>query len=237
MPTTVISHVYNEEYLIPFWLEHHKDMFNHGIIIDYNSSDRTLDLVREACPTWDIIQSRNAEFTSYEIDNEVMDVEQHVVGTKIALNTTEFLFTKKPLDFAPNTCMSIQALAVLSNESSSPANLGELFGGFQRMNTTDRSPRYIHSFPRGQYTVGRHNTHLPHTHIPRTEAVVLWFGLYPWNDQVIKRKLQIKNKISEGDRVSGKGFQHQWNVNEMLDFKSRLWNASSPYTISDVFRI
>lgn len=56
MSITVISHVYNEEYLIPFWLEHHKHMFSHGIIIDYNSTDRTLDIVREICPVIQLVQ-------------------------------------------------------------------------------------------------------------------------------------------------------------------------------------
>jgi hypothetical protein len=32
---TVISHIFNEEYLLPFWLEHHRTIFDHGIIIDY----------------------------------------------------------------------------------------------------------------------------------------------------------------------------------------------------------
>ena len=31
--TTLISHIFNEEYLLPFWLRHHKNMFDEIIII------------------------------------------------------------------------------------------------------------------------------------------------------------------------------------------------------------
>ena len=30
----LFSHIYNEEYLLPFWLNHHKNIFDHGVIID-----------------------------------------------------------------------------------------------------------------------------------------------------------------------------------------------------------
>ncbi len=41
LKTTLVSHIFNEEYLIPFWLNHHKTMFDQIIIIDYNSTDKS----------------------------------------------------------------------------------------------------------------------------------------------------------------------------------------------------
>jgi len=35
----LFSHIYNEEYLLPFWLKHHKKIFDHGVIIDNFSTD------------------------------------------------------------------------------------------------------------------------------------------------------------------------------------------------------
>jgi len=92
MQKTIISHFYNEETLLPWWLEHHKQIFDHGILIDYQSTDRSCDLIREICPTWEIRPSRNPNFAnSMAIDNEVMDIEKVLGGWRIALNITEFL--------------------------------------------------------------------------------------------------------------------------------------------------
>jgi len=233
MVLTVISHVYNEEYLIPFWLKHHKSIFDHGIIIDYNSTDRTLDIIREICPAWEIIQSRNDFFDAQNVDMEVMDIERNVVGTKIVLNTTEFLFTKEPLILAENTCFSIQELAALSDVSTSPKTLEDLFEGIQRVNEKCRGKRFIHSYPCGQYSIGRHGTYLNTTDISSSNAIIIWFGFYPWNDEVIKRKQQIGKKQPESDIAKGLGSHHRWNLDEMLNYKSNNWQNSIPYTINN----
>ena len=51
----IISHILNEEYLLPFWLEHHASIFDHGIMIDSGSTDRSIELIRKMCPTWSIV--------------------------------------------------------------------------------------------------------------------------------------------------------------------------------------
>ena len=30
----VVSHFFNEAYLLPWWLRHHRDVFDHGVLID-----------------------------------------------------------------------------------------------------------------------------------------------------------------------------------------------------------
>ena len=76
MKPTLVSHFYNEDYLMPWWLEHHKDMFDHGIMIDYSSTDNSVDIIKEICPHWEIRQSRNQFFGAREIDAEVEDINQ-----------------------------------------------------------------------------------------------------------------------------------------------------------------
>ena len=56
---TVISHFFNEEYLLPFWLEHHSKIFDHGIMIDYCSTDRSVEIIRKFCPSWTIVKTQN----------------------------------------------------------------------------------------------------------------------------------------------------------------------------------
>jgi len=43
--TTLLTNVFNEEYLLPFFLHHHKKMFDEIIVIDYNSTDKSIGIV------------------------------------------------------------------------------------------------------------------------------------------------------------------------------------------------
>lgn len=89
--TTLLTNVFNEEYLLPFWLNHHKDMFDKIIVIDYNSTDNSIKICKSICPTCIVITTRNEYFDAREIDKEFMYIENLCEGIKIVLNTTEFL--------------------------------------------------------------------------------------------------------------------------------------------------
>lgn len=119
MKLTLISHIYNEEYLLPFWLNYHKNIFDYGIIINYDSTDKSLAIIKEICPEWSIINSRNKYYIPHEVDNEVMDIEKKIDGYKICLNVTEYLFCDGNIkDFLinkNNICIEIKGLCLLSN--------------------------------------------------------------------------------------------------------------------------
>ena len=91
MKKTIISHFYNEEHLLPWFLLHHKEIFDHGVMIDYHSTDNSVNIIKEICPTWDIITSRNLDFQAESVDLEVNDIERQINGWKVCLNTTEHL--------------------------------------------------------------------------------------------------------------------------------------------------
>lgn len=213
MRSTVICHVYNEAYLLPFWLEHHRRMFDHGIIIDYDSTDGSPDIVRRMCPSWEVRTSRNREFDALEVDAEVMDVEASVQGIKMALNVTEFLLSSKPLGdhfTGANQCLHLRALAATcsTSETQDPATLAELLGGFDRVNDHARyGLRFIHTHQHGAYEVGRHQTRLPHVE-PARDMHLLWFGFYPWNARQMARRSQIKHRMSQNDVTLARGFHH-----------------------------
>ena len=100
---TVITHFYNEEYLLPWWIEHHKKLFDYGILIDYNSTDRSYEICKELCPShWKIVKSVNFHFDSKSNDAEIKMYEQSVEGFKIALTVTEFLIVPQPLEHLNN---------------------------------------------------------------------------------------------------------------------------------------
>ena len=90
--TTLLTNIFNEEYLLPFWLNHHKDMFDEIIVIDYNSTDKSIEICKNICPKCKIITTVNNYFGAKEIDEEFLSIENNIEGIKIVLNTTEFLF-------------------------------------------------------------------------------------------------------------------------------------------------
>lgn len=92
----VICHILNEEYLLQWWLPHHKQKFDHGIIIDYGSTDGSIDLIKHHTPTWQVVKSVNKNFRAQDIDVEVMHYERSIQeqfprAWMITLNVTEFL--------------------------------------------------------------------------------------------------------------------------------------------------
>lgn len=225
---TVIAHFYNEEYLLPFWLNHHKNIFKHGILVDYNSTDNSVNIIKSIVPHWKIITSKNKSFDATECDQEVMDIEKSIHGWKIALNITEFLMTTS-FDFILNKykaykALSIRSLQVIESklyESNNPINTNEPLVKQRTFGIKDftRKTRTLHKDVHGNYDFGRHNTRVhPFIKVPINEMVVLWFGYSPMNNEILSRKLQIKSKMSKRD-VENKqlGVEHLLSREELIE--------------------
>ena len=90
----MVTHQRNEELLMPFFILHHAPMFDKVHLIDYNSDDRTLEIVRKyAPPSWEVVPSHTGStFDAQKVDQEIMEIEKkHSDDWAIALTTTEFL--------------------------------------------------------------------------------------------------------------------------------------------------
>jgi hypothetical protein len=87
------SHFFNEEFLLPYWIRHHAHMFDKVVLIDYGSTDRSVQIVKElAPPNWIVVNSSVPHFGAVELDMQVMSVQKsHTDYWHIALTTTEFL--------------------------------------------------------------------------------------------------------------------------------------------------
>jgi len=232
--TTLLSHIFNEEYLLPFWLQHHKDMFDDIIIIDYNSTDKSIEICKKICPECKIIKSRNETFDANNVDKEIMNIENEIEGIKIVLNTTEFLLCEIPVKelFMKETnqiSYEINCISPYSNHIYNINNNYELFSNLLNTNVSyhkDRYTRFIHNFSNGNYTVGRHNTH--NNCIKTNQAHVIWFGYYPMNNFLLKRKLQIQEKMSQFDKDHGLGFQHLYDKLKIFAINKDKFNTGIP---------
>lgn len=214
---TLISHFYNEEYLLPFWLKHHKKYFDNGIMINYASTDSSIDIIKDICPDWEIIDSENEYFQPVEIDAEVMKIESKIDGWKIALNTTEFLIgnfdiisdTKEPSQIIIPCHLMVDTIETEFTEIKNSL-IEERFFGILQNKKNIRSCRSLHNF-NVNYGVGRHFS-TPNTN----ELHILYYGFCPMNETTLNRKLQIKNKLVPNPKNNW-DFDHRRNREEFLE--------------------
>jgi hypothetical protein len=211
MHKTIISHFYNEEYLLPWWLEHYKKYFDHGIMINYASTDNSVSIIKQTCPEWTIINSRNQFFDAKLIDEEVMDIESTVAGWKTCLNTTEFLVGDYSImnEVADQEIIAPCFIMVDSQPDNQPTYSKSLIEQkhhgihYHGRDPLARRPRLIHNKNRVTYPLGRHYPDY------NTEKLkVLWYGWSPFNNKTLDRKLQIQDRIPEADKARGFGSQH-----------------------------
>ena len=226
MNTTLLTHIFNEEYLLPFWLNHHKNMFDNLIVIDYNSTDNSLEICKNIWPECTIIKTRNKYFEAIEVDREVMDIENSIEGIKIVLNTTEFVVCETSLIdiFTDNTTPISYAINCVSPYSINSYNINnndELFKNLLNYDVVyhyDRYTRQMHNFDNGRYTLGRHGTY--NNFIPTNKAHIIWLGYFPINDNLLKRKLQIQQNIPQSDKDAQIGFQHLFDKDKILSINN-----------------
>ena len=236
---TIITNVYNEEYLLPFWIEHHKKLMDDGIIdhvvvVDYRSTDNSMNIIRKMCPTWEIVTTKNQHFGAEENDNELMEIEQQTMGYKLILNTTEFLMCTNTLKHSfsnskPECFEILSDIVITSNENYYPLNCYDMFRNIEKKVSFVRSPRFLHSYPTGEYLVGRHMT--KHSNVTSNhfiQASIYWFGMFFLNENFMIRKLQIKNNIPLSDLDKGFSTYHFWDEKRIRQEYESLLDSTHP---------
>lgn len=208
--------MFNEEYLLPFWIEHHRRIFSHVIFIDYHSTDKSLDIIRQQAPTWEIRTTTTSQWDAKRDDDEVMEIERSISGFKIALNITDFFLPGSSIEELVNKG-DVQKLHVFtvcsSNETDNePSTMCEILQNIERAQPEIRGYRFLHSREDGKYHLGRHDSY--HLAI-WSKAAIVWLGFYPWTERMIQRKLQFAKKMSQCDINMGAGLQHLWSRKEM----------------------
>ena len=168
--------------------------------------------------TWEVIQSRNPVFDAKKVDEEVQDIEENIPGWKICLNLTEFLVGDySVLDATQEKRVTVPCTVMVDCEPDilpvyDKSLLVQKYHGiyFSEGGSKIRRGRTIHRNRFENYPLGRHYDY--HT---TTNLQVLWYGWSPFNDPVIKRKLQIQTRIPESDKARGFGGEHITNENKL----------------------
>jgi hypothetical protein len=229
MKKTVICHFYNEEYILPWFLNHHREVFDHGVMIDYHSTDKSRAIIKEICPSWDIVMSRNPDFQADKVDEEVMDIEKDIEGWKICLNATELMIGDYSILDEQTTQHLLPSIFIVDCDRDRLVThdlplYEQKTDGFMfdtQQNFLERRARSIHSVPvhyPNHYTVecmgpGRHfNT------ASTDKLVILYYGWAPVDKGGLARKLQIQTQTPLHDRQRGWGGHHITNK-ETLEYR------------------
>lgn len=230
---TVLCHFYNEEWLLPFWLKHHRDIFDHGIMINYASTDRSVEIIKEWCPTWQIVDSRNPNFDPGGVDSEVIDYEKSLEGWRCCLNLPEFLIGNydRLNDVTENTQIFAEQWMFIDMERrEEPYYLmidaplyKQRWWGYgpeswdftkpQSHGSSPRSARSIHNYPINYHsnggTLGRHFWNQKSTY---NDLAIFYYGYASLEEGSVKRKMQIQTKCPPGTARSN----HQFTFDELI---------------------
>ena len=202
---------------MPYWLRHHYPLFDHGVLIDYASTDGSADIARTLAPGWEVRPSRNVWFDARDVDAEVMDIEREFSGWKLVLNTTEFVL-----------CHDLP-LYVSSMEKYQPAVHGVWGFDFTMVDPlTERDvvvtdvplyfqkrwgyhgsgtrSRILHRCLDGRYDTGRHTCGIAGKTL-EDGFFIAWFGWSPMR-YLSDRKLQIQHRVPQRDRDAGLSHHH-----------------------------
>lgn len=232
MKKTILCHFYNEEYMLPWFLNHHKQIFDHGVMIDYHSTDRSREIIQEICPTWDIVTSRNPNFQADTIDTEVNDIEAGIEGWKICLNVTEQLigdYSEMGDESGPSDIYVPSIFMVdCDRERIVDPNIPlykQKFHGFSFRDSDkdflERRSRRLHYNNKPYPTASTIECMAPGRHYnmySETNLAILYYGWCPFDQGQLNRKLQIQTQIPWIDRQRGWGFHHITNV-ETLTYR------------------
>ena len=216
MKKTVLCHFYNEEWMLPWWLKHHRQYFDHGIMIDYQSTDYSREIIQQLCPTWDIIPSRNRIFISGPVDDEVMDIERSLTGWRVCLNVPEFLvgnYTRLDDSVEPCNIYVETKVFIESGTKDSPTILNPNIDIIDQchwiISDNIRASRSIHNYP-VTYTAGRHFTN-PQTY---NDLTLYYYGWASLESASIQRRMQIQTKAPGNCDIMS---PHRFTEDELLE--------------------
>lgn len=211
MRKTILTHFFNEEYLLPWWLEHHQKYFDWGVLINYGSNDRSVEIIKDICPKWKVVDSINDWFDARMCDREVMQYERQIPGWKITLNVTEFMVGDySVLNDVPDQELKIPCSVMVDDNPNIQANYStplieqKRFGvHYSEGGSALRRSRCIHNKKDLNYPLGRH-----YESYDNESLQVLWYGWAPYNEELKRRKLQVQTRIPESDKAQGYGREH-----------------------------
>lgn len=258
-----ITHIKNEEYMLPWWLMNHINKFDVGIVIDYNSTDDSVNIIRKMAPHWIVLQSRNSRFGALKCDAEIAEIEQSLYSQQvnpviIVLTVTEFLIgNTKFLDsisgeyvkfiMTAQMCDTVENAYVEPNRNY-PLTIQRTFGyreqyvpgiPFPYSDVWTHSLSELGIGPRGMRCI--HNVPVEYSlgrhywqEPIENRLLIASYRYSPHTLGTISRMCSIQHEMSEEDIVAGLGMQHI-NLDENMILRRMLHLRNVSRNLSDDF--
>jgi len=235
----LITHFYNEEFLLPYWIKHHSPMFDDVILINYKSTDKSCEIIKELAPHWKIVETKCPNFDAKMVDDEVREIEISYPDDtwKLALTITEFLIFPNIDQVLTNVTIpssyKINSLNIVGDDDQKLESHLPLIQ--QRNKCTFHGfdySRYIHTntnHEKNLYHLGRHSLTLESQITAKSapEAMIFKYLYSPWPHSIF-RKLQIGNKLSTHAIEIGAGVQHLKNLEQLENERNSFLGSIIP---------
>lgn len=219
----IISQFYNEEFLLPRWLNHHKQFFDFGIMIDGpTSTDRSREIIKDICPNWVITDYIESKYYTLVSDKQILSYERELDGWRIALNTTEFLVgdvdslmcdtdypernnsnDPRQRDYYIPVVQFIDWNPTGTIDPDKPLWKQFKNGVDYRQHFNYRASRSMHNHTHKNYVAGRHvwekNT---------DDVLIFHYSNCISSPEMLKRRLQFQHNFSQHDINQGWGYRH-----------------------------
>ncbi|MCG6872993.1 MAG: glycosyltransferase family 2 protein [Gammaproteobacteria bacterium] len=250
---TVISHFWNNRWILEHWLRHHRRLFDHGILIDHGASDGSAELIRDLAPGWEIRPTWlcREHYLSAQADQEVMSVERELEGWKMVLNVTEFLVIADLHAYVaalPDWVKGVTTNGVVLVDR--PEQVGQVvtripfflertYGYFEYELGKRPSDygfpavwrsRLLHRHHHGDYEVGRHVSAAPHVFDPA--LYLAWAGWAPFAD-IRAMKMSVQARIPDAEFERGIALQHRLESTAELERRLGIMQDMSHELSSD----
>lgn len=239
MKSTVITHVYNESYLLPIWIRHHRELFDFGVILDYNSTDNPEEIVQELAPEWVCKKVTAKDFNAAVLDHLVSQEEAKIEGNRITLTVTEFLLgdprKAERRHFIPQILLINLQDDFIFDEYKSFHTQVKTGIGDDVNGTPPWHSRSMHQHPTiyGQdgSGIGRH-----YKQVDSGDFLIYRVSHCLVSDEMVGRRLQIQTQIPESDIKNNLGAQHHnWGkgltkedvLAEQIQLRSKARDVSS----------
>jgi hypothetical protein len=220
---TLLAHIYNEEQLLPLWLEHHSKYFEEGIIVDFASTDRSRDILAEY-PQFKVYDSKIEYFGVIELDAMMTEFERPVIGKRMVLNLSEFLIgdperAERDL-FIPSVSLINMPFDKEFDWSQQFYEQRKYGISYEQDFGMRRSRILANSLP--SYPIGRH-----YDTIDNDGFIIIHVASCLVNEAMYKRRLQIQNKIPQKDIDRGYGFHHMITHDSLISIEEDLRQKAS----------
>ena len=242
----MVSHFYNEELMMPYWIFHHAHLFDEAIVIDHHSTDKSPQYFRDYAPsTWRMVNTSLRDFNAVQTDEEVGRYELELTTPwRVALTTTEFVVHQDVMSELNGVereveAVQIPALRLVGNDTiplrrfeslvrqRSLAVLGEWITGYSRyFHRLRRSPSRSNPYSPGRHGLEGHRVAINDNTVKVAgRGWIAKFAFTPWPESAA-RKLQIAKRIPTSDKALNRGFQHFWSRDKMEQERNSLINHS-----------